>query len=156
MWRKQVGESDCPTKKTARRRLKSLLTTKKATSQAITALLLVLITLVAGFFFYNMVSGSIGTMTKNVKEQMEILFLKSVTINSTCITSFIGNNGMWAINIMNAYVNDQIANLQQSVQIGKDSVEPVYILGTFSKGLTYAVKLVSNFGTPITFDVSFA
>jgi len=142
--------------KTARRRLKRLLTTKKATSQAFATLLLVLITLVAGFFFYNMVSGSIKVMTKNVKEQMEIIFLKSVSINSTCITSFIGNNGMWAISIMNAYINDQIANLKQSVEIGKDSVEPVYILGTFSRGLTYTVKLVSNFGSPVTFDVQFA
>jgi len=141
--------------KTVGRRLKSLLTTKKATSQAFATLLLVLVTLVAGFFFYNMVSGSIGTMTKNVKEQMEILFLKSVNINSTCITSLIGNNGMWAISIVNAYVDDQIANLQQSVEIGKDSVEPVYILGTFTRGLTYAVKLVSNFGSPMTFDVTF-
>jgi len=150
-----LGKATVRQKKTARRCLKSLLTTKKATSQAFAALLLVLITLVAGFFFYNMVSGSIGTMTKNVQEQMEILFLRSVSINGTCITSFIGNNGMWAISIMNAYINDQIANLQQSVEIGKDSVEPVYILGTFSRGLTYAVKLVSNFGSPITFDVSF-
>jgi len=150
-----LGKAAARQKNTARRRLKSLLTTKKATSQAFAALLLVLVTLVAGIFFYNMVSGSIGTMTKNVKEQMEILFLKSVNINSTCITSLIGNNGMWAISIMNAYVNDQIANLQQNVEIGKNSVEPVYILGTFSKGLTYAVKLVSNFGSPMTFDVTF-
>jgi len=150
-----LGKTDARQKNKARRRLKSLLTTKKATSLGIVTLLLVLTTLVAGFFFYNMVSGSIGTMTKNVQEQMKILFLKSVNINSTCITSFIGNNGMWAISIMDAYVNDQIANLKQSVEIGKDSVEPVYILGTFSRGLTYAVKLVSNFGSPITFDVPF-
>jgi len=150
-----LGKTAARQKNTARRRLKNLLTTKKATSLGIVTLLLVLITLVAGFFFYNMVSGSIGVMTKNVQEQIEILFLKSVNINSTCITSFIGNNGMWAISIMSAYVNDQIANLQQSVEIGKDSVEPVYILGTFSRGLTYAVKLVSNFGSPVTFDVPF-
>jgi len=151
----EMGKATARQKNTARRRLKSLLTTKKATSPGIVALLLVLTTLVAGFFFYNMVSGSIGVMTKNVQEQMEILFLKSVNINSTCITSLIGNNGMWAISIMDAYINDQIANLKQSVEIGKDSVEPVYIMGTFSRGLTYAVKLVSNFGSPITFDVPF-
>ena len=86
---------------------------------------------------------------------MEIVFLKSVNINSTCITSFIGNSCMWAISIMNAYINDQIANLKQSVEIGKDSVEPVYIIGTFSRGLTYTVELVSNFGSSMTFDVTF-
>jgi len=151
-----MGKAAARQKNTTRRRLKSLLTTKKANSPAIVALLLILVTLVAGFFFYNMVSGSIGSMTKNVKEQMEILFLKSVNINSTCIISFIGNSGMWGISIMNAYINDQIANLKQSVEIGKDSVEPVYILGTFTRGLTYSVKLVSNFGSPVTFNVPFA
>jgi hypothetical protein len=152
----KLGKATTRQKKTARRRLKSLLTTKKATSQVFGALLMVIVTLVAGLFFYNMISGSIGSMTKNINEEMETLFLKSVDINSTCITSFIGNSGMWTISIMNAYINDQIANLQQSVEIGKNSVEPVYILGTFSSGLTYVVKLVSNFGGPITFDVSFA
>jgi hypothetical protein len=152
----KLGKASVRQKKMARRRLKSLLTTKKATSQAFGALLMVLVTLVAGLFFYNIISGSIASMTKNVNEQMETLFLKSVDINSTCITSFIGNSGMWAINIMNAYINNQIANMQQSVEIGKDSVQPVYILGTFSRGLTYAVKLVSNFGSPITFEVPFA
>ena len=150
-----MGKAAARHKNTARRRLKSLFTTKKATSPGIVALLLVLVTLVVGFFFYNNISQSIGVMTNSVQEQMEILFLKSFSINSTCITSFIGNKGMWAISIMNAYVNDQIANLKQSVEIGKDSVEPVCILGMFARGSTYAVKLVSNFGSATTFDVTF-
>jgi len=142
-------------KNTARRRLKSLLTTKKATSPGIVALLLILITLIAGFFFYNNIAKSIKIMTSTVQEQMEILFLRSFSINSTCITSFIGNKGMYAISIMNAYINDQIANLKENVEIEKDSVEPVYILGMFSRGLTYGVKLVSNFGSSMKFDISF-
>jgi len=137
------------------RRLKRLLTTKKATSPGIVALLLVLITVVAGFFFYKVVAGSVGSMTKNVQEQMEILFLRTVSINSTCITSFIGNTGIWAVQIVNAFVNDQTANMLQSVEIGKDAVKPVYILGTFSVGLTYSVKLVSNFGNALTFNVPY-
>jgi len=135
--------------------IKNLLKAKKATSPGIVALLLVLVTVVAGFFFYNVVAGSIGSMQKNVNEQMEILFLRTVSINSTCITSFIGNTGMWAIQIVNAFVNEQIVNLLQSVEIGKDAVKPVYIAGTFSSGLTYSVKLVSNFGSALTFDVTY-
>ena len=143
-------------KKANKSLVKNLLKAKKATSQAITALLLVLVTLVAGFFFYNMVSGSVGSMQKDAKEQMKILFLRTFSINSTCITSFIGNTGIWAVQIVNAFVNEQIANLMQNVAIGKDAVQPVYILGTFSKGLTYTVKLVSNLGGALTFDVPYA
>jgi len=138
-----------------RRRLKDMLTTKRATSPAIVALLLILTTLVAGFFFYNFVMGSMGSMTSNFQEQMELLFLKSVSINSTHITSYVGNKGMWAMSIMDAYINDQIGKLLQSVEIEKDSVKPVYILGSFTKGLTYAVKLVTNVGGSLKFNVEY-
>lgn len=135
--------------------LKNLLKAKKATSPGIVALLLTLITVVAGFFFYNVVAGSIGSMTNNVQEQMKILFLRTFSINSTHITSFIGNTGMWAVQIVSAFINDHIANLMQSVEIGKDAVKPVYILGTFAMGLTYTVKLVSNFGSALKFDITY-
>jgi len=142
-------------KTVSRSPIKNLLKAKKAASPGIVALLLILITVVSGFFFYNAVAGNIGSMTNTVQEQMEILFLRTFRINSTCITSFIGNTGIWAIKIVSAFINDQIANLKQSVDIGKDAVKPVYILGTFGKGLTYVVKLVSNFGKALTFDITY-
>jgi len=143
-------------KKTAhRRRLKDLLTTKKATSPGIVALLLIIVTLVAGLFFYNFVSGCIEIMVYNVQEQMEVLFLRSVSMNCTHITSLIGNRGVSSISIMGAYVNGEFGELLQSVEIEKDSVEPVCILGAFDKELTYSVKLASNFGSSLTFDVSY-
>lgn len=143
-------------KKTNKSFVENVLKAKKAASTAIVTLLLVLITIVAGFFFYNVVAGNIGKMQSTVHEQMEILFLRTFSINGTCITSFIGNTGMWALQIVSAFVNEQIANLLQSVEIGKDVVKPVYILGTFAKGLTYTVKVVSNFGSALTFDVPYA
>jgi len=142
-------------KKANKNLIKNVLKAKKANSLALVTLLLVLVTLVIGFFFYNTVIGSIGSMQKDVKEQMQILFLRTFSINSTCITSFIGNTGMWALQIVSAFVNEQMANLLQSVEIGKDAVQPVYILGTFAQGLTYAVKVVSNFGSALTFDVPY-
>ena len=135
--------------------LKNLLKAKKAASPGIVALLLVLITVVAGFFFYNAVAGNIEIMKDTVNEQMEILLLRTFSINATCITSFIKNTGIWAVQIVSGFINEQIANLEQTVEIGKDVVKPVYVLGTFSRGLTYAVKLVTNFGWDLTFDVSY-
>lgn len=135
--------------------IKNLLKGKKAASPGIVALLLVLMTVVAGSFFYNVVAGSIGRMTNTPQERMETLFLRTVNINSSCIVSFIGNTGIWAVNIVKAFVNEQIANLGQSIAIDKDTVKPVYILGTFAKGLTYTVKLVSNFGSALTFHITY-
>jgi hypothetical protein len=140
---------------TSRGLIRNLLKAKKAVSPGILALLLVLTTVVAGFFFYNVVAESLGIMQNTVQEQMEILFLRTVSINSTCITSLIGNTGMWAVQIVNAFVNEQIASLKQRVEIGKDAVKPVYILGTFTEGLTYTVELVTNFGGSLKFDVTY-
>ena len=118
--------------------------------------MLIPVTLVAGFFFYNNIMKSVGTMTSSVQTRMETLFLETFSTNATCITFFIGNSGMRAVSIVNAYINDQIAALKQSVEIAKDAVEPVYMLGTFRSGLSYAAKLVSNVGKPITFNIPFA
>lgn len=138
-----------------RRRLKDLLTTKKAASPGIVALLLIIITLVAGIFFYNMVTGYMGVMVSTVQEQMQALFLRSFSMNCTHITSLIGNKAISAISVMNAFINGEIGRLLQSVNIEKGSVEPVYVLGSFDKGLTYTVKLATNFGSSLTFDVSY-
>jgi hypothetical protein len=156
MRKKKMKKATARQKKKANKSLiKNLLKAKKAASPGIVALLLVLVTVVAGYFFYNAVAGNIGNMQNTVNEQMEILFLRTVSINSTCITSFIGNTGIWAIKIVSGFINEQIANLKQSVEIGKDAVKPVYLLGTFSMGLTYTVKLINNFGNVLTFDVTY-
>jgi len=117
-----------------------LLKARKAASPGIVALLLILITVVAGFFLYNAVAGNLSIMQNTVQEQMEILLLRTFNINSTCIISVIKNTGIWAVQIVNAFVNEQIAKLRQAVKIGKDITKPVYILGTFSKGLTYTAN----------------
>lgn len=140
---------------THRHQLKRLLTSRKATSMGIVALLLVLVTLVSGFFFYDYIVGHMGVMQDNFQEQMELLFLKSFRINATHIISFIGNKGIWAINIVSAYINNRVASILQNVQIDKNAVEPVHILGTFAKGLTYTVQLGTNFGSSLNFDVTY-
>jgi len=140
---------------TIKHQLKRLVTARKAASLGIAALLLVLVTLISGIFFYSYVVKNIGAMQNNFNEQMELLFLKSFNINSTHIISFIGNKGIWAISIVSAYVNNQIANILRNVQIEKDSIEPVYILGAFTRGLTYTVKLVTNFGGSFSFDITY-
>ena len=142
-------------KRSSKSFIEDLLKAKKAASPGIVALLLILITVVAGFFLYNAVAGNLSIMQNTVQEQMEILLLRTFNINSTCIVSVIKNTGIWAVQIVNAFVNEQIAKLRQAVEIGKDIAKPVYILGTFSKGLTYTVKLISNFGSALTFDITY-
>ncbi|PVX23944.1 MAG: hypothetical protein CW691_09125 [Candidatus Bathyarchaeum sp.] len=134
---------------------KKLLKNKKASSMGIIMLVLVLTTMVGGYFFYNRVSTSIEYMTTKFNTEMTSILLKSLSINASCITSYIANTGIWAIKIVNAYVNQHIGTLKQLVEIPKNAVEQVYILGQFVKGITYTVELVNNFGNSISFEVTY-
>jgi hypothetical protein len=143
------------TSENASKKPRNLLKNKNASSMGILMLLLVLTTLVGGYFYYDMVTCSIENMTNTVNEQMTTLLLKAFSINSSCIISYIANTGLWAIKIVKGYVNQQIGNLKQVVEISKDAVESVCILGQFVKGVTYAIELVSNFGSSISFEIAY-
>lgn len=160
MWRPKIHQkkgqqkmAKSSTTGKASRKPRNIVRNRKASSMGIVMLLLVLTTLVGGYFYYDMVSGSIENMTTKVNEQMTSLFLKTFNINSSCITSYIANTGLWAIKIVNAYVNQQCMSLERIVEISKDAIEPVFIIGQYMKGIKYTIELVNNFGTSISFDI---
>jgi len=128
---------------------------RKGSSLVLATMLLVIVTLVAGVFFYNIIMGSVFSMTNNVNSQLSLLMLKSSSINATHITASILNTGQFTVEIVNAYVNSEIALLVQTIKIAASSLGVTYIQGAFTQGTTYSVKLSSMFGTLMTFQVSF-
>jgi len=99
--------------------------------------------------------GSVSSMTNNFNTQMSLLMLDTTRINATHITAFIRNTGQYVVEILNAYVNSQIALLSQTVKIAAASLGITYIKGDYAKGTTYSVKLAGMFGTLITFQVTY-
>jgi hypothetical protein len=156
-WKRHIVDvENCDTGKKGCEKLKktrNLLKNKKASSTGILMVLLVLTTLVGGYFYYDRVGGSIENMTNKVNEQMTTLLLRTFSINASCITSYIANTGLWAIKIVSAYVNQHAGTLNHIVEISKDAVEAVCIVGQYVKGATYIIELVNNFGSSISFEI---
>jgi len=136
-------------------KMRKLARSRKGSSLVLATLLLVIVTLVAGVLLYNIIMGSVSSMTNNFNTQMSLLLLESSSMNATHITAFIRNTGQYTVEILNAYVNSQIALLAQSVKIAASSLGITYIKGDYTKGTTYSVKLAGMFGTLITFQVTF-
>jgi hypothetical protein len=135
--------------------MRKLARSRKGSSLVFATLLLVIVTLVAGVLFYNTIIGSVSSMTNNFNTQMSLIMLESSNINATTITAFIRNTGKYSVEILNAYVNSEIAILVQTVKIAASSLGITYVKGDFTKGATYSVRLASMFGTLITFQVTF-
>ena len=135
--------------------MRSLRASRKGSSLVLGTLLLVVVTLVAGVLFYNTVMGSVSSMTNNFNTQMSLLMTESVNINATHIVAFIRNTGNVMVEVLNAYVNNEIAILVQQVKIAATSMAPAYIRGTYTKGSTYTVKLAGLFGSLLTFQATF-
>jgi len=135
--------------------MRKMARSRKGSSLVLATMLLVIVTLVAGIFFYNTIMGSVFSMTNNFNTQMSILLVESTGINTTHITASILNTGQFTVEILNAYVNSEVALLVQTVKIAASSLGITYIKGAYTQGTTYSVKLSSMFGSLITFQVSF-
>jgi len=136
-------------------KMRKLARSRKGSTLVLATLLLVVVTLVAGVLFYNTIMGSVSSMTNNFNTQLSFLLLESSGINATHITASIRNTGQYIVEILNAYVNSEIAFLVQTVKIAASSLGTTYIKGDYSKGATYSVKLAGMFGTLVTFQVTF-
>jgi Flp pilus assembly protein TadG len=135
--------------------MRKLARSRKGSTLVMATLLIVIVTVVAGILFYNTIMGSVSSMTSNVNTQMALLLIEGTGINSTTITAFIRNTGQFSVEILNAYVNSQIALLAQTVKLASAALGVTYIMGEFVRGNTYSVQLAGMFGTLTTFQVTY-
>ena len=135
--------------------MRILARSRKGSTMVLATLLIVVVTIVAGILFYNTIMGSVSSMTNNVNTQMAMLLLEGSGINATHITAFICNTSQFTVEVLNAYVNSQVALLAQTVKIASASLGTTYIKGEFSRGTTYSVSLAGMFGTLVTFQITY-
>jgi hypothetical protein len=125
---------------------------------AVSALMLTfLVSISAGAILYTYVTGLIGTIITNIPNvHTEPLVLNSAYINDTCITADIRNTGnVNTFTITYTFIDGVSYTLSENIEVPPDSTATVYIAGKFSKGNTYAVKLVCSNGYAITFYVTY-
>jgi hypothetical protein len=135
--------------------MKKLLKTKKAVSKVIGLLAIIIVFVVLGSIYYSYTIAYVGSMKDTFQTQMEKLLLEAVDINSSHITASVKNNGITEAKITDASV-DGVANiLLQGVMIAGKSMGTTYLIGMYSKGVSYAVELLFSLGTSITFSVMY-
>lgn len=135
--------------------MKRLVKSRNATSAVFATLLLVLLAFTFGIFFYNFVMAHVEFATNAINTEMSALILKSFTINSTNLISWVQNIGKTLVKITAAYVNGLIAAVQSSLEIEPETTQPIVIISSFIKGNTYTIKLQGLFGTIMSFEVKY-
>ena len=81
--------------------------------------------------------------------------LYAVDINSTHIVASVRNNGIMDAKLTDAYVDGVTNILFQGVLIAGQSIGTTYLIGMYSKGVSYAVNLMFSLGTSLTFSVMY-
>ncbi|RLI44178.1 hypothetical protein DRO69_07985 [Candidatus Bathyarchaeota archaeon] len=135
--------------------MKKLLKTKKAVSKIIGVLAIIIVFIVTGSIYYSYTVAYVGNMKTTFQTQMEKLLLEFVDINSTHIIASVRNNGIMDVKIIDAYVEGVSNILLKGVLIAGKSIGTTYLIGMYSKGVSYAVKLMFSLGTSITFSVMY-
>jgi hypothetical protein len=135
--------------------MKAFLPSKKGTSKVLGTLMAIIITFASGFFFLNFVMSNVDFAKNTFNTQMQGLLLDSFFANTTHIVAFIKNAASQTVELTLAYVNNALATLQKGkVLIAPLSTAAATIVGSFSKGSSYTVKLTNIFNIAIAFSVT--
>ena len=111
---------------------------------------MVIITFVAGILLYSFVSGMMENITDSSSNQLFSLRVENVAINSTCMTIHVGNSLNNDVGVTRVYVNNEphelLFSTDKGVIILEGSSGPVYVLGSYTPGGMYNIKIVFNSG----------
>ena len=128
---------------------------RKASSCVYAVSLMVIITFALGMVFFNFVTSKVDFAKNTFVSQMSAILLQSFRMNATHVTACLQNAGNAFIKITGAQVNGLAAALTDAVQIDPGSVGVASVVGIFTEGCTYTVKLLSVFDTVLSFNVRY-
>jgi hypothetical protein len=135
--------------------MKTLILSKKGTSMVLGSLLMIIVVFAGGFIFFNFVMYNVNFAKTTLNTQLGSLLLQSVSANTTHIIAYIQNTAKQTVEFTLAYVNDFIATLQSGkATISPLSTQTATIVGSFTKGSTYTVKLTNVLNVGLTFTVT--
>jgi len=107
----------------------------------------------AGFVVYNFMFS--------LSERMKVAFpvgslqLESTFINSTCLTVYVRNFASVNIRIVEAYINDNLHSLKESVIVLPSTVGVIHLYSSYRSGETYSVKIIPSLGSPLIFNIKY-
>lgn len=135
--------------------MKAFISSKNGTSKVLGTLMVIIVAFAFGLYFFKFAMSNVDFAKTTFNTQITSLLLSSVSANSTHIVAFIKNAANQVVEITQAYVNNMLATLQE----GKAILQPVStgvatIVGSFTEGNTYTVKLSNVFSVAVTFTVT--
>jgi FlaG/FlaF family flagellin (archaellin) len=128
----------------------SALNNRKAVSGVFSVLLLVIIIFVVGIFLYSFTMGMFTNLTSSSSNSPFSLRIENVNINDTCMTIYIGNTLNQDVKVTRVYINSQPTQiLSSTATIFRESTGKVQVVGTYSVGNAYDIKVVFDSGNSL-------
>jgi hypothetical protein len=125
---------------------------ERGISHVLSVLLLVIVAFGVGILLYNFVMETMKNVTENPSAQPFRLLIENVAINDTCMTVYIRNSLNRDVTIDRVYMDNVPCDVLPSnskLVIPKNSVEAVYIPGSYNRGALYEIKIIFTSGHTI-------
>jgi len=129
----------------------------RAITAVIATLLLIILTCLAGVVFYSFGIGMIEDITGSDSLQPFSLSIDTISFNSTCMQIYVRNGLDRNLGIVELYINKKAYDVYTSSScfdtIPKGSTVPIHVLGSFSDGCMYNLKMIFDSGHSILYPL---
>ncbi len=130
---------------------------KKAITAVMATLLMIIITCLAGAVLYYFGIEMIGNITSSESTQPFSLCIDAISFNSTSMQIYVRNGLDRDLGVVEVYINKKgydVCVLGSCVDsIPKETTVPIHILGSFSDGCMYNVKIVFDSGHSVLYPL---
>lgn len=129
----------------------------KAISAIFATLLLIILTCLAGLVFYSFGIGMIEDITESETMQPFSLSIDTISYNNICMWIYVRNGLDRDLGVMELYINNKPYNAYNSEfcfdTIPQKSIMPIYVLGSFSSGCMYNIKIIFDSGHVVYYPI---
>ena len=129
----------------------------RAISGIFGVLLLIILTCLVGLVFYAFGIGMIEDITGSDSMQPFSLCIDNISFNSTCMKIYVRNGLDRDLSVVQLFINDKLYEVYTSSScfdtIPKGSTVPIHVLGIFSDGCMYNIKMIFDSGHSVIFPL---
>ena len=130
---------------------------KKAITAVMATLLMIIVTCLVGGVFYYFGMEMIKNITSSESTQPFSLCIDTISFNSTCTQIYVRNGLDRDLGVVEVYINKSPYDIYISSScfdsIPKGTIVPIHVLGSFSDGCMYNVKVVFDNGHSILYPI---
>jgi hypothetical protein len=134
-----------------------ILQDNRAITVVMATLLMIILTCLAGVVFYSFGIGMIEDITDSDSMQPFSLCIDNISFNSTCMQIYVRNGLDRDLGIVELYINNKACDVYTSSYcfdiIPKGGTVPIHVLGSFSDGCMYNIKMIFDSGHSVLYPL---